>query len=105
MFFIDEINNAHSHDIRQTLDKKMQYSVTEFQIKNITELTEKGISAGRIRILERLYYTPNALYGIIRKVIQENEKKRKKKEKEMNMLLKEMIEYANWRALIVKDKK
>lgn len=41
MFFIDEINNAHSHDIRQTLDKKMQYSVTEFQIKKLNRTDRK----------------------------------------------------------------
>ena len=55
------MNNVHTHPINLRQTSKRRHVLTSSQINDIIELTKKGMTAGRIRVVEKLCCSPYVL--------------------------------------------
>lgn len=89
-FILDTMNNEHSHMICQVAPDRNMYTLTSEQKKKIEEYTKIGLTAGRIRLLENLYCSPQNLYNARRETLKQL------RMDEMKLLLDELDHCKNW---------
>lgn len=98
VFILDTMNNEHSHMIGQVAPDRNTYTLTKEQKRKIEEYTKIGLTAGRIRILENLYCSPQVLYNARRELLKQM------RLDEMKMLLNEIDQCKNWEFMEHHDK-
>lgn len=95
---LDTMNNTHNHLIGQVKTGRSRNTLTSTQKQSIYELTIKGFTSGRIRLLENLTCSPYSLYSARRKAIKEM------RSNEMQDTINEMKKWSNWTNIIYKNK-
>lgn len=95
--YFEQCDLKHTHDVKTTLKKKMMNQLSQIEKSRIKALTEAGMTASSIRLLDKLTCSKDVLYSARRKVLVEM------KENEMELLFNELKSWNNWEYIIKID--